>query len=327
MKALFIGGTGNISRACTDRALAKGWEVFHLNRGKRPEEARQGVTTLKADINDVAEVKKLLAPFKFDTIVDWIAYKAQDVRRDVELFSGKTDQYVFISTASAYAKPPQAFPISESTPLRNPFWQYSRDKIEGEAALLEAFEKSGFPFTVVRPSHTYGDGWIPTPFGSAEFTVARRMLDGKAIIVPGDGQSIWTLTHNTDFAKGFVGLLGNSRALGEAFHITSDELQTWDIIHREVARALGVEAKIVHVPSDYIAAKYPDWAGNLLGDKSNSAIFDNSKIKRFVPDFICETPFALGIKRSVAWLELHPEKKVLNPVTDERLEALAAAFR
>ncbi len=327
MKLLFIGGTGNISRACTDKAIEKGWDVFHLNRGNRPEEVRPEVTTLRGDVNDAASVKALLGSRSFDAVVDWVAYSAKDVRRDIDVFSGRTGQYVFISTASAYLKPPRSLPVTESTPLANPFWQYSRDKIEGEIALREAADKSGFPFTVVRPSHTYGDGWIPTPFGSAEFTVAQRMLDGKEVVVPGDGQSIWTLTHNSDFAKGFVGLLGNSRALGEAFHITSDELQTWDNVHHAIADALGVKAKIVHIPSDRIAAKYPDWTGNLLGDKSNSAIFDNTKIKRFVPDFVCETPFAVGIRKSVAWLEKHPGKKVINPTTNERLDELVRTCR
>lgn len=327
MKVLFIGGTGNISSACTDAALKKGFEVFHLNRGTHAELKAEGVVTLKADINDTETVRMLTAGLHFDSIVQWIGYTALDMKRDIELFRGKTAQYVFISSASAYQKPSRSYIITESTPLINPYWQYSRDKTACEQVLTEAYAKEGFPMTIVRPSHTYGEGWIPTPFGSSEFTVPQRMLDGKEIIVPGDGQSLWTVTHTTDFAKGLVGLLCNDKAIGEAFHITSDEALTWDTIHRIIAEALGVTPKIVHIPSDYIASLFPEHTGNLLGDKSNSVVFDNTKIKRAVPDFICSTPFSVGVRRSIEWLEAHPEKKVVNQKMNEQIEAILKAFK
>lgn len=326
MRVLFVGGTGNISRACTDACLALGWEVYHLNRGNRKEEVREEVITLQSDINDTAHVKDLLKSLHFDAVVDWIVFKEEDARRDLELFRGKTEQYVFISTASAYEKPPRSLPITESTPLKNPFWQYSRDKIACERVFMEAFIKEGFPVTIVRPSYTYGNGWIPSQFGSAEYTIAQRILSGKPIVVPGDGSNFWTLTHNSDFAKGLRGLLGNRRAIGEAFHITSDEAYSWDEIYRILGKTLGVEARLLHIPTDVIVDRYPDWTGNLLGDKSYTALFDNSKIKRFVPDFLCATPFSVGLRYSLEWFEKHPEKKVVNSETDKRLDALVEEF-
>jgi nucleoside-diphosphate-sugar epimerase len=326
MKILFIGGTGNISRACTEEVIKFGHSVFHLNRGNRPEETPKGVTTLKADINDPSQVRAALGKMRFDCIVDWIVFNANDARRDLELFSGLTDQYVFISSTSVYKKPAPSLPMTESTPLGNAYWQYSRDKIAGEMVFMEAYNSRGFPVTIVRPSHTYGDGWIPTPFGSAEFTVARRILEGREVVVPGDGQTLWTLTHNTDFAKGLRGLLGNRRAIGEAFHITGDEILTWDAIYMTLGEALGVPPKIVHIPSDYIVQRFPDWEGNLLGDKSNSALFDNSKIKRFVPDFFCTVPFSVGIKSSVRRLQANPGKKVINAGTEDRLNTLVKEY-
>jgi nucleoside-diphosphate-sugar epimerase len=326
MKVLFIGGTGNLSWSCTEAALRLGFEVVHLNRGNKPAPEREGLRSLKADINDEPAVRALLAGGRFDAIVQWIGYKPEDVKRDINLFRDATSQYVFISSASAYQKPPRSFPITESTPLANPYWQYSRDKIACERTLVEAREGEGFPFTIVRPSHTYGDGWIPTAFGSSEFTVAQRMLDGRRIVVPGDGQSLWTLTYAPDFAKGLVGLLGNRDAVGEAFHITSDELLSWDEIHLTIADALGVVPRIVHVPTDFIVSACPEYEGNLRGDKSNSAVFDNSKIKRFVPGFACTTPFAVGVRASLAWLEAHPELKRIEPRTDARIDTIIAAY-
>lgn len=326
MKVLFVGGTGNISRACTEALLQGGNEVYHLNRGTRPEAAAKDVVSLQADINDLPSVEKSLGGLHFDAVVDWIVFNEKDAQRDIEIFRGKTDQYVYISSASAYEKPPRSFPVTESTPLGNAYWQYSRDKISGEKAFLGAYRKEGFPVTIVRPSHTYGDGWVPTPFGSADFTVAQRMLDGKPVVVPGDGQSLWTLTYNTDFAKGLAGLLGNRRAVGEAFHITSDEVLTWEEIYKSIGEALGVKPEIVHIASDYIVSRYPDWEGNLLGDKSNSAVFDNSKIKRFVPAFLCTVPFSAGIRRSIRWLDAHPDRKTINPVTEDRLNSLITAY-
>ena len=326
MKILFVGGTGNISRACSEAVLRLGYRVYHLNRGNRINETPKGVTTLRADINDTTQVRAVVENLHFDSIVDWIVFNENDAKRDLDLFSGLTDQYVFISSTSLYKKPAPSLPMTESTPLGNDYWQYSRDKIAAETIFWDAYKSYGFPITVVRPSHTYGDGWVPTPFGSAEFTIAQRMLDGKEVVVPGDGQSIWTLTHGSDFAKGFCGLLANRRAIGEAFHSTSNEILTWDAIYLNIGEALGVQTKILHIPSDYIVKRFPDWKGNLLGDKSNSSIFDNSKIKRFVPDFSCAIPFSVGIKNSIRRLQANPEKKVINTETEARMNALVKDF-
>jgi len=327
VRVLFVGGTGNLSWACTEAALERGIEVVHLNRGSRARPERPGLSSIRADIADAASARAALARESFDAVVQFIGYKPEDVGRDIELFRGKTSQYVFISSASAYQKPPRSWPITESTPLSNPFWQYSRDKIACERTLVEAGEREGFAFTIVRPSHTYGDGWIPTAFGSSEFTVAQRILDGREIVVPGDGQSLWTVTYAPDFAKGLVGLLGKREAIGEAFHITSDEALSWDAIHGIIGGALGAAPRIVHIPTDFIVSVRPEYEGNLRGDKSNSAVFDNSKIKRFVPEFSCTTPFAVGIRASLAWLEAHPEAKRVDPATDARIDAIIAAYR
>lgn len=327
MRVLFIGGTGNLSWACTEEALARGHEVVLVNRGSRPAPAREGLSSLVADIADVEAVRSLLEGESFDAVVDWVAYKPEDVRRDIGLFRGKASQYVLISTASAYQKPPRSHIVTESTPLANPYWQYSRDKIECESVLAEAYRAELFPGTVVRPSHTYGPGWIPSTFGSSNFNIAQRIIDGREIVVPGDGQSLWTLTWAADFAKGLVGLLGLYAAVGEAFHITSDEALTWDSIYRAIGEALGREPRIVHIASDFIASMYPEFEGPLLGDKSVSAVFDNSKIKRLVPAFRCETPFSIGVRKSIAWLASQPDRKKFDPELDAKLDAIIGAYR
>ena len=327
MRILFIGGTGNISSECTRAVVEKGHELFHLNRGSRQDEAPADVTTLQADIRDLHQTKKVLKGLRFDSVVNWIAFLPEHVDQDIDLFSGATDQYVFISSASVYQKPPQHRIVTESTPLANPYWQYSRDKIACEERLHSAYAKTGFPVTIVRPSHTYGHTWIPTSMGSRDFTVPQRMLSGKEIIVHGDGQSIWTLTHSKDFARGFIGLLGNSRAVGEAFHITSDEALTWDTIHTTIARELGVQARIVHIPSDFIARFSPEKGGSLLGDKAYSTVFDNAKIKRLVPDFRASVDFATGIRESVAWFDAHPDARIVDSNTEALIERLLAAWR
>jgi nucleoside-diphosphate-sugar epimerase len=328
MRVLFIGGTGNISSACTRRALEKNVEVIHLNRGTRPEKAPQGVTTLRADIRNADEVRRALGGMRFDSVIQWLGYLPEHVEADIARFRDRTAQYVFISSASAYRKPLPHPVITESTPLGNPFWEYSQNKIACERLLERAWEDSRFPYTVVRPSHTYDDGWIPTCFGSRDYTVARRILDGNEIVVPGDGQSLWTLTHASDFAKGFIGLLGNPTAIGQAFHITSDEFLTWETIHQTIGLALGAGPRIVHVPSDFVARVCPERGKSLLGDKAHSAIFDNSKIKRYVPEFRATVPFAEGIRRSLAWLDAHPESKIVDAVIDgEYAKVLEAWWR
>jgi nucleoside-diphosphate-sugar epimerase len=327
MRVLFIGGTGNISSACTRRALEKNVEVIHLNRGTRPEKAPQGVTTLRADIRNADEVRRTLRGMRFDSVIQWLGYLPEHVEADIARFRDRTTQYVFISSASAYRKPLPHPVITESTPLGNPFWEYSQNKIACERLLERAWEDSRFPYTVVRPSHTYDDGWIPTCFGSRDYTVARRILDGKEIVVPGDGQSLWTLTHASDFARGFIGLLGNPTAIGQAFHITSDEFLTWETIHQTIGLALGAGPRIVHVPSDFVARVCPERGKSLLGDKAHSAIFDNSKVKRYVPEFRATMPFAEGIRRSLAWLDAHPESKKVDAVIDGEYEKVLEAWR
>ena len=327
MRILFIGGTGNISRDCSQAVLEKGHELFHLNRGTHPERAPAGTTTLTADICDAQQVEQALKGLHFDSVVNWIAFLPEHVEQDIRIFSNITDQYVFISSASVYQKPPAHWIITESTPLANPFWQYARDKIACEELLRAAYAQTSFPATIIRPSHTYGSSWIPTSFGSRDYTVAARMLSGKEIIVHGDGQSIWTLTHSRDFAKGFVGILGNPHAVGEAFHITSDEALTWDRIHTLIARQLGVEPRMVHIPSDYIQRFSAKIGGSLLGDKAYSTVFDNSKIKSVVPDFQPTISFETGIRDSVAWYNAHPDEKIVNSDTDALIEELLDAWK
>ncbi|NTV37196.1 MAG: SDR family oxidoreductase, partial [Anaerolineaceae bacterium] len=298
MKALFIGGTGIISSACAELAVEKGIDLTLLNRGRSVRTPPAGARILHADIHDPASIRTAIAGQNFDAVVDWIAYTPEDVQRGLDIFKGVMGQYVFISSASAYQTPAANLPIRESTPLDNPVWEYSRNKIACEELLMHDYRESKLPFTIVRPSHTYDRCYVPVEGG---FTVLDRMLKGKPVIVHGDGTSIWTLTHNKDFAKGLVGLLGNSHAIGETFHITSDEWLSWNQIHLILAKAAGVEAKLVHVPSDLIAAYDRRIGDSLLGDKSHSAIFDNSKIKRVVPEFSATIPFSRGAEEIVAW--------------------------
>jgi nucleoside-diphosphate-sugar epimerase len=316
MKILFIGGTGLISSACSDLAVSRGHELFILNRStSRMYPLPEGATLLQGDIHaDEAQLASLVSGRRFDAVVDYIAFSVNDIERDLRLFRGRTDQFVFISSASAYQKPPKSYLITEETPLENPYWQYSRDKISCEDRLLYAYLDEGFPVTIIRPSHTYGPTQIP--FGVSSWlhpwTVVDRMKRGRKVIVPGDGTSLWVLTWNADFAKGLVGLLGNQKAIGEAFQITSDQVLSWDQIHLETYQALGLEPNVVHIPSDLIAAYWPPATGSLIGDKSNSVVFDNSKIKRFVPDYLCEVDWAEGVRRSLAWFEAHPEFQTID---------------
>jgi nucleoside-diphosphate-sugar epimerase len=334
MKVLFIGGTGLISSACSELALKRGMELYILNRsrsGKYP--LPQGAQLLVGDVHgDEAALARLLEGFAFDVVVDWIAFTPEDIERDLRLFSGRTSQFVFISSASAYQKPPVHYLITEETPLENPFWQYSRNKIACEERLMQAYREKGFPITIVRPSLTYGTSQIPLCVGSWQhpYTVIDRIKRGRKIIIPGDGTSLWVLTWNGDFAKGFLGLLGNPAAIGEAYHITSDEVLTWNQIYHEVGRALGVDLQIVHIPSDLIAAYDPDALGSLTGDKVNSSVFDNRKIKALVPDFHCEVPWSEGVRRSLAWFATNPSRQTidarLNMIWDDILAEYGKAF-
>lgn len=313
MKALFIGGTGNISTACSKLCLDKGIELYILNRGNRIRKELEGARMITVDINKPEQVKASLKNLHFDVVVNFIAFTPREVERDIELFSGICSQYIFISSASAYQKPPTHSIITESTPLYNPFWDYSRDKIACEELLNKAYREQGFPAVIVRPSHTY-ETVIPAAIGSWEdFTLIERMRKGKKVIIHGDGSSLWVMTHSRDFAKGFVGLMGNQRSTGHAFHITSEEVLTWNQIYEAMAEAAGAELKAIHMASDFICDEADklgeSWMrGNLLGDKTNSAIFDNSKIREFVPGYVATIPFREGIKRTVEWFDADPSR-------------------
>ena len=326
MKVLFIGGTGVISSACTELAVQQGIDLYLLNRGRTERAVPQAVKYLYGDINDPA-VAEVLAGHTWDAVVDWIAYMPDHVQRDIDLFNGRTGQYIFISSASVYQTPPSNLPVKESTLLDNPYWEYSRDKIACEELLVKAYRDEQFPMTIVRPSHTYDPSKIPL-FGG--YTTLHRMIQGEKVLVYGDGTSLWTLTHHKDFAKGFVPLLGNSRAVGEAFHITSDEWLNWNQIYEIMGQAMGVKPRLVHVPSELVAAFDAEIGAGLLGDKSNSMIFDNSKIKRQAPDFACTISFSWGAREIVDWHAADPARQEvdehLNELIDEIITAYESAF-
>jgi len=325
MRVLFIGGTGNISGASSKLAIERDIDLHLLNRGTRRIEI-SGAESIVCDITNKAEATKALANRNWDVVVNWIAFTPADVERDMELFAGRTRQYIFISSASAYQKPVTHPIITESTPLANPYWGYSRDKIACEETLNRAYRENGFPITIVRPSLTY-DTVIPVAIGSwDDYTIIDRMKKERKVIVHGDGTSVWTITHSDDFAKGFVGLLGRRQAIGHAFHITSDELLTWNQIYGAVAAAAGAEANIVHIPSDFIAALEPDVGAGLLGDKAESAIFDNSKIKRFVPGFKTTIPFSEGIKRTVAWFAEDETRMRIVEENNQMMDRIIARY-
>jgi nucleoside-diphosphate-sugar epimerase len=328
MKILFIGGTGIISTACTQLAAERGYELTILNRGRRPVDVPSGVQVVHADMEDAAGAAQALGNLTFDAVVDWIAFTPEQVERDIQLFRGRTRQYVLISSASAYQKPPSHYLITESTPLANPYWDYSRNKIACEDLLMRAYREQGFPATIVRPSLTYGDTQFPLSLNSwaKSYTVVDRMRRGKKVIVPGDGTSLWVITHNSDFAKGLVGLLGLEQSIGHAFHITSDEVLSWNQIYGIVAEAAGVEAKLLHIPSDFIAACQPERLGGLLGDKSVSVVFDNTKIKRLVPGYCATVPFGQGIRRTIAWFDADPARRQVDAETDAVFDKLVEAY-
>lgn len=324
MKALFIGGTGTISTAISELCVARGWELTLLNRGTRAALAPQGVRIITADIADAEDVARKLEGMTFDVVADFIAYTPEQVERDIGLFAGKTRQYFFISSASAYQKPLASPIVTESTPLANPFWQYSRDKIACEATLMDAYRASGFPVTIIRPSHTYGDTGVPLALRGKQgsFSVVERIRQGKPVIVPGDGLTLWTLTHNSDFAKAFVGLMGNVHAIGETYQIMSDESLTWNQIYETIGAALGVAPRLTHIASETLCACCGDFVGELIGDKSNTVIFDNTKVKRAVPGFAATVRFDEGVRRTLAYLYSHPELQVPDPAFDAWTDAV-----
>ena len=322
-RALFIGGTGIISTSSGRRALEQGWDLTLLNRGSsttRP--VPDGAEVVVADIRDPASVKAALGDREFDAVVDFVAFTPEHVSADVDLFTGRTGQYVFISSASAYQTPPARLPILESSPLRNPAWQYSQDKIAAEQVLVDAYRSTGFPATIVRPSHTYDETALPTTGG---WTDIDRMRRGVPVVVHGDGSSLWVLTHSRDFAIAFVGLLGHPQAVGDSFHITGDQLQTWDQIYRELGAAAGVEPNLVHVTSDDIAALHPPFGPGLLGDKTHSVIFDNSKVKSLVPKYVATTPFSVGAREIIGWYDADSSRRKVDPDTDAAFERILAA--
>src|SRR5215213_2916512 len=322
---LFLGGTGIISSACTARALELGMEVFLLNRGRsstsRP--APEGATVLVGDVTDAGSLREALADREFDVVADFRAFTPRDVSSRLDVLAGRMGQYVFISSASAYQTPPGRLPVLESTPLRNPFWQYSRDKIACEDLLTAAYRQEGFPVTVIRPSHTYDRTLVPFDGG---WTVVDRMRRGAEVVVHGDGESLWILTHQRDFARAFVGLLGHPAAIGDSFHITSDEWLSWNQIFQIVAAAAGVEAKLVHVPSDAIAAADPEWGAGLLGDKAHSMVFDNSKVRRLVPDFTAVIPFASGAREILDWYDADSSRQHVDAAMDATMDQLVAEY-
>jgi nucleoside-diphosphate-sugar epimerase len=327
MKVLFVGGTGSISAVCVEAAMARGLDVTILTRAKRV--LPPGVAQITVDINDPIAASSALSGMRWDVVADFISFTPEQIEQRIGLFRGRTTQYIFISSASAYQKPLADWLITESTPLANPFWDYSRNKIACEERLLRALREEAFPFTVVRPSWTYGDGVIPLCVNSSSrpFTAISRLRKGKPLIIPGDGLTLWTMTHNTDFAKAFTGLLGHQGAIGHAFHITSDEALTWNQIYQDVAEAAGVAApRFAHIATDFITACMPEFTGGLLGDKANCAVFDNSKIKRFVPDYVATTRLRDGVARSVGWFDADPARQEIDPVADEKFDQLIATY-
>ncbi len=325
MKVLFIGGTGTISVSVSKLAVERGIDLTLLNRGRRGITI-DGAKTITADITQPDQVEALLGDQHFDSIVNWIAFHESEVERDIALFRERCNQYIFISSASAYQKPVRDYVITESTPLANPFWKYSQEKIACEERLMRAYREEGFPMTIVRPSHTYANR-LPLAVGSSSYVVPQRMLEGKPVIIHGDGTSLWVLTHSDDFAKGFVGLLGHPQTIGQAFQITSDFVLTWNQIYEQIGDALGVQPKIVHMASEFIAQQDPQAGAGILGDKMYSVTFDNSKIKRYVPDYVATIPFHLGVRRSLAWYQADASRMQVAPEDDAYFERLLAAYQ
>jgi nucleoside-diphosphate-sugar epimerase len=325
LRVLFIGGSGIISSACSWLAAERDIELFVLNRGvstDRPLPAQ--ATVLHGDVRDPVSVRDAVGNREFDAVVDWVAFTPGHVQADIDAFRGRTGQYVFISSASAYQTPPARLPVTESTPLRNPFWQYSRNKIACEELLTRAYRDEGFPATIIRPSHTYDKTLVPFDGG---WTVLGRMRQGKPVVVHGDGTSLWTLTHHADFARGFVPLLGHPRTIGDVFHITSGDVLTWDQIASTLAAAAGLTARIVHVPSDAIAAADPEWGAGLLGDKAHSMVFDNSKLRAVVPGYLATIPFEQGAREIVAWHEEDPSRQQLDARLDAVMDKLIETYQ
>ena len=333
MKALFIGGTGTISTAITRRLVEElGWELWLINRGNRPDAVPKGVHSIVCDINDEAAVLEKLGDMTFDCVGEFIGFTLDQVKRDWRLFKGRTRQYLYISSASAYHKPAASYVITEGTTLANPYWQYSRDKIACEEFLMEKYREEGFPVTIVRPSHTYDERSVPLGVHGKKgsWQVVKRMMEGKPVIIQGDGTSLWTMTFNKDFAIGYTGLMGNRHAIGEAFQITGDETLTWNQIYATIADALGVELHAYHVSSEFLAAvgdpRGYDYTGSLIGDKAVSVVFDNAKLKRAVPDMRTTVRFDQGVRIAINHVLAHPELQVEDPEFDAWCDRMIAAL-
>ena len=322
MKVLFIGGTGKISSASSELAVKRGIDLYHLNRGESFRKI-EGVKTIISDIRDFEATKKAIENHDFDAVIDWIAFEPEHIENDIKLFTGKTKQFVFISSASIYQTPPERLPVTEDTPLYNPVWEYSQNKIACEDVLRQAYKEQGFPYTIVRPSHTYDKTLIPFEGG---YTVLHRMKQGLPVVVHGDGTSIWTFTNHRDFAVGILGLLGKQEAINEAFHITNNELLSWNDIYRITAKKMGVEAKLVPMPSEFIAKYDKDMGDSLLGDKMYSMIFDNSKIKKLVPEFDPQISFHDGVKEIVDWYN-KPENQIVDDAFNAITEQMIYDYR
>lgn len=326
MKVLFIGGTGMISTSVSRLAVAEGIELYLLNRGNNKQDIPEA-THLEADIEKSDSIKHALGDLNFDVVVDWLAFEPQDIEHAINLFKNRTKQFIFISSASCYQKPVNHYKINESTPLANPYWDYSQNKIACEIRLMQAYRDEGFPATIVRPSLTYSKNFPIAIGGWGCYTLADRILNDQPIIVHGDGTSLWVVTHADDFAKGFVPLMGNPQAIGEAFHITSDEVLTWDQIYQTIATALGKKANIIHIPSDFIVNIKPEYEGTLLGDKSWSVVFDNSKIKRIVPEFNPVIPFHKGIQLTLDWFNEDNNRRFVNATVNASMDAIISAYQ
>lgn len=325
MKVLFIGGTGFISTTVSRIAIERGMELYLLNRGNRSCEI-SGAHQLTGDIHSPESMRNALKDLNFDVVVDWIAFTPEDVERDLQVFRERTKQFIFISSASAYQKPVVNYIITESTPLKNPYWDYSRNKIACEELLMKAYRDEDFPVTIVRPSFTYAT-YLPVAIGGFGcYTLADRMLKGKPIIVHGDGTSLWVNTHAEDFAKGLLGLLGNDKTIGQTFHITSDEVLTWNQIYQTIADVLGVEVKMVHIPSDFIVKVAPQYEGPLLGDKTWSVVFDNSKIKSFVPEFQASISFREGMRRALDWFAADKSRQRIDEKVNQEMDMIIDAY-
>ena len=329
MKILLIGGTGTISMAVSKLLLSQGHTLYLVNRGNRSHTLTGDIIELKADINEEASVSRLIKDLSFDVVADFIAFTKDQLARDYRLFKDKTKQFVYISSASAYQKPLSDYRINEGTPLANPYWEYSRNKIACEEYLMGLYRKNGFPVTIIRPSHTYSEKSVPVGVhgDNGSFQVLKRMLEGKPVIIPGDGTSLWTITYNEDFAEGFIGLMGNPHAIGEAFQITNDESLTWNQIYGIAADCLGVELEAYHVASEFLAALGPyDFTGSLIGDKANTVVFDNRKLKAAVPGFCPAVRAEEGIRRAVEYILSHEECQKEDPAFDAWCDRVIAAL-